>query len=288
MEEDQLDSSTLGDDTLDDSNNTALQDNDGHADSATVDKPGTSLPNQEHDELTRLRKKVSKIERENAETRKPKELDQATLAELDEKFRGNPAKYESWRQSFAANGGKDYGSYDEVYGTPGTAQHVQNVPTKGVTKEDVWGAVDFVTDVKGFLREYPEFDASLATDEDDAEQKQIELKFIMDTAASKMALAKRQGKPLSKDQARAQALVAFDPDKYTEQVRTSARLAGRQDAYAKGAGTTFGSSAGGTKSQGLGLSDEDRQVARALGITEDEMLAQKKKSKSSRRDLAEE
>lgn len=287
MEEDQLDNPALieTDDTPDDSDNPALQHNDGHADPEDVDKKPSLPEDQGHDEITRLRQKVSKIEKDNAAMRKPKELDQATLQELDNQFRGNPTKYETWRRGYVANGGKDYGDYDSVYGT---AQNVQNVPAKGITREEVMGAVDFVTEMKGFLRDYPEFDASQAIDEDEADQRNADLKFILDTASSKMALAKSKGKTLSKDQARAQALVALDPDKYTEEIRTSARLAGRQDAYAKAAGTSIGSSTGGTKSQGLSLSDEDRQVARALGIAEDDMLSQKKRVKPNRRDLLDE
>jgi hypothetical protein len=253
---------------------TAPQGNDEHA----GEEVDTTVSPEKHDtdeKQFRLNKKMSKVEKELAELkRQPKTHDAATLARLDRVFRGNPSEYENWRKESVASGYKDYGSYDQVYGGQTAPQPQQS---SGYNPQQILGAVDFVTEVKSIINRYPEFDTTLAEDADDADIRQSNLQFVMDLATKKQALAAKTGKRLTRQAAVDQALVALDPDKYAEQIRNEARYEGMQDAYSKGAGNTSGMSSGSAKPGAVHLDDEDRAVARKLGLTDEDMLDQKKK-----------
>lgn len=219
---------------------------------------------------------------ERKKSSQPKELDEITAQALNKQFHGNRAGYEQWRQKWVAEGGIDYGAYDQVYQGYDPSRHVQNTQTAGtggtpsMTQQDVYKAVDFITDIKGLLKKFPELDSSQASSPEDKKSREGRLKFVVDTADSKQALAQQEGKQLNRDQAIEESLIALDPTKYTEQAIADAQLTGMQDALAKGAGTTMGSSTASTKASDVQLSDDDKAVAKQLRISEEDMLKQKK------------
>lgn len=233
------------------------------------------------EEFKRLQSKVSKLEKEkNRPRRRVQEtIDQSTLQELDRKFSNDPAGYEAWRANITNQGFEDPGSWTQVY-RPQQAPTQNFNQSSGQSQEDIYKAIDRVHEVKSFVTAHPEFDPNTAQDEDEAALRRENIDFIMATAASKQALARRQGKNISRADAIKQSLIALDPDRYLQQAQNSARLAGRQDAYASGNGTS--ATTGGSTSKGdpVVLNDEDRAVARQLGLSEAEMLEQKKESAS--------
>ena len=281
-----LDNTALGySDTSDDlSSTTSLQDTAGHDDNLGDDSG--SLQATEYDaskyvkkeDFDRLSKKMSAIEKKEADKAKaskdPKVLDKSTLERLDAEFAGNPGNYESWRREWVKNGGYDYGDYNKVYGST-QAQNVQQVQQK-VDPSDVWTMVGFANEVKGFLNEHPEFDSEYLDDPEEATKRQMELKFLFETANARQEVSRSQGKNLPRSQALQQALVALDPEKYLSEATTNGRYAGMQDAFNRGAGRSSGLSSGGSKTGEVQLTDEDRLVAKKLGLSEKDMLEEKK------------
>jgi hypothetical protein len=283
---DQQDDSQLGD-TQDQGDQASLQTDTGHDDSSAKNP---KAPQKSHgketvtpEEYKRLQGKVSKLEKDiAAQSKAPKkELSYDERVQADRMFNGNPALYETWRKKFVSEGGTDYGSYDKVYGGQGGATN----STRGeISPEDLTNKVDFIVDVKDFVRRYPEFNIDNIEDETEAEVVEEELDFVLRTAAQLQARARKAGKPLSKEDAQRKALVALDPDKYLNEERENGRIAGMQDAYSKGLGSGIGSGSAKGKARDIGLTDDDKAVAKMLRITEDKFLEQKKRSKPRKDD----
>lgn len=298
MNEDQNGNPTLqggssAPDTSGDQDPTPPQSNTEHGENGVQN---SSTPSDDHgtvskEDYQRLQAKVSKLEKQvstsgkaNTQQQQPTPQGGYELSEDDrvkayQMFNGNPALYENWRRQWVARGGRDYGSYSDVFGSNNGGTPANN--TNQNSNTDDTSRIDFIVEVKSFVKEHPEFDVDDAADDDEREAREANLEFVFRTAHQRQELAERRGKPISRNQAIQQALVALDPDKYLNQERENGRLAGAQDALSKGTGSGVGSGSAKGKGREIGLTDEERDIAKQLGISEEQMLEQKKRDSDS-------
>lgn len=227
----------------------------GEPESASAPPPET----EEEKEDPAMAGRTSKLEKEKNELESRLGT---TLKSLDKIFTGHPELYEQWRENLIKEGGPDFGSYEQVYGS-GAAQspaqqNVQQAQTpatpeqQAMTPEQVrYMARKELEDQQGFqqfVAEVPEMDPKNIGDN---EEKQQAASKTWDKVARVAAAMKVSYPTMSSGELFTAAYYSLpeNKDKLIKKAEETGELVGKAKAYSKATGES-GRSSGSASGKG--------------------------------------